>query len=90
MTGNRLDTNLFQSRLLIYQRNKLFGFLRVISKFILILLLEISIERRNDNEDEIKRHYQWYNQHAWAMGYHGKTGEKNHISEIVDMHRQAK
>ena len=81
---------LFQPTPLIYQRNKLFCFLGVISKFILILLRKISIERRNDIEDEIHRHYQWYDQHAKAMSYHSKSREENDISEIVDMHRQAK
>ena len=57
-----LGANLVQPTPLIYQRNKLFCFLGVISKFILILLLKISIERRNDIEDEIRRHYQWNNQ----------------------------
>jgi len=88
--GNWLDTNLLQPTPLIYQRNKLFCFLGVISKFILILLLKIFIERRNDIENEIHRHYQRNNQHAKAMSHHGKSGEKNDISEIVDMHRQAK
>ena len=49
----------------------------VISKVILILFLKISIERRNDIEDEIHPHYQWNNQHAKAMSYHRKSSEEN-------------
>ena len=48
------------------------------------------IERRNDIEDEIHPHYQWNNQHAKAMSYQSKSSEENDISEIIDMHRQAK
>ena len=77
-------------RQLIDHWNELFCFLGVIFKFILILLFKISIERGNDKEDEIQRHYQGNDKHAQAMGYHGKTGEKNDITEIVNMHRQAK
>jgi hypothetical protein len=77
-------------RQLIDHWNELFSFLGVIFKFILILLFKISIERGNDKEDEIQRHYQGNDKHAQAMGYHGKTSEKNDITEIVNMHRQAK
>ena len=49
---------------LIYQRNKFFCSLGVILKFSLILFLKISIERGNDVEDEIQRHYQWNDQYA--------------------------
>ena len=77
-------------RQLIDHWNELFCFLGVIFKFILILLFKISIERGNDKEDEIQRHYQGNDKHAQAMGYHGKTSEKNDITEIVYMHRQAK
>ena len=77
-------------RQLIDHWNELFCFLGVIFKFILILLFKISIERGNDKEDEIQRHYQGNDKHAQAMGYHGKTSEKNDITEIVNMHRQAK
>ena len=77
-------------RQLIDHWNELFCFPGVIFKFILILLFKISIERGNDKEDEIQRHYQGNDKHAQAMGYHGKTSEKNDITEIVNMHRPAK
>jgi len=53
----------------------------------LILLRKISIERGNDKEDEIQRHYQGNDKHAQSMSYHGKTSKENDITEIVDMHR---
>jgi len=77
-------------RQLIDHWNELFCFLGVIFKFILILLFKISIEKGNDKEDEIQRHYQGNDKHAQTIGYHGKTSEKNDITEIVNMHRQAK
>ena len=74
-------------RQLIDHRNKFFCFLGVMFKFIHILLFKISIERGNDKEDEIQRHYQGNDKHAQAMSYHGKACEKNDITEIVNMHR---
>ena len=73
-------------RQLIDHWNELFCFLGVIFKFILILLFKISIERGNDKEDEIQRHYQGNDKYAQAMSYHGKASEKDDITEIVYMH----
>jgi hypothetical protein len=87
IASDLLGENLFQPTPLIYQRNKLFCFHGVISKLILILFFKISIERWNDYEDEIQRHYQWYNQNAKTMRYQSKPSEENDISEIVDVHR---
>ena len=71
---------------LIEHRNKFFCFLGVIFKFIHILLFKISIERGNDKEDEIQRHYQGNDKHAQAMSYHGKASKKHDITEIDNMH----
>jgi len=74
-------------RQLIYHWNKFFCFIGVIFKFTLILVFKISIERGNDIENEIQRHYHWNNKHAQAVSCHGKASEEDDIAEIVYMHR---